>query len=101
MGMRHVVVTGAGGFIGSHLCEALLARGDRVSGVDVFDTFYDPAVKRQNLVSCTDHEHFRLIESDIRDVDAMQAVLRDSVDVVVHLAARAGVRPSIAEPLVY
>ncbi|HRX83804.1 MAG TPA: GDP-mannose 4,6-dehydratase [Phycisphaerae bacterium] len=99
--MTTVAVTGAAGFIGSHLCEALLARGDRVVGIDCFDDFYDPAIKRANLANCTPHEDFRLIEADIRDRDAMNAALADGVDAVVHLAARAGVRPSIEQPVLY
>ncbi len=98
--MRRAVVTGAAGFIGSHVCEALLAAGWQVTGIDSFDPFYDPAVKHRNLEPSLRHNGFTLVDADIRDAVRMEAALR-AVDVVVHLAARAGVRPSIAEPLVY
>ncbi|HOW71768.1 MAG TPA: GDP-mannose 4,6-dehydratase [Phycisphaerae bacterium] len=99
--MRHVVVTGAAGFIGSHLCEALLEGGWRVTGLDSFDRFYDPAVKWRNVSDCLGREGFKLVEGDIRDGVAVDAALGGGVDAVVHLAARAGVRPSIEEPLLY
>ena len=99
----HVLVTGAAGFIGSHLCERLLRHGCRVTGIDNFDPFYDPAVKRANLAAAAASPRFRLVEADICDGEAMEAVVAEGppVDVVVHLAARAGVRPSIEEPLRY
>jgi UDP-glucuronate 4-epimerase len=99
-----VVVTGGAGFIGSHLCERLLARGHRVFAVDVLDAFYDPAVKRSNVAGMLPDPRFALLELDIRDGAAIEAALRARgarVDAVVHLAARAGVRPSIEEPLLY
>lgn len=99
--MKHVVVTGAAGFIGSHLCEALLSRGCRVSGLDAFDDFYDPAIKRRNIADCMEADAFTLVEADIRDPDAVEAVLGRDVDAIIHLAARAGVRPSIEQPVLY
>ncbi len=97
-----VLVTGGAGFIGSHLCEALLARGWRVLALDNFDKFYDPAVKRANLRQCQGHADFTLVEGDIRDGGLVESLLKDEeVDVLVHLAAKAGVRPSIADPLAY
>jgi UDP-glucuronate 4-epimerase len=99
---EHVLVTGAAGFIGSHIVDALLARGDRVVGVDNFDDFYDPAIKRANLGAARRSDVFSLVESDVRDDAAMRDVLRSTrPDVIVHLAARAGVRPSIAAPALY
>jgi UDP-glucuronate 4-epimerase len=95
-----VLITGVAGFIGSHLAERMIGLGWDVTGVDSFDPFYDPAVKRRNLAACLTSPRFRLIEADIRDADAMDRAM-DSADAVIHLAARAGVRPSIAEPLVY
>jgi len=94
-------VTGAAGFVGSHVCERLLEAGWRVSGVDIFDEFYDPAVKRSNVAGCVRHPRFSLIEADIRDEAAMSRAVGAGVDVIVHLAARAGVRPSIENPLLY
>jgi len=97
-----VLVTGAAGFIGSHLCEALLARGDSVVGLDNFDEFYDPEIKRGNIAICRKNRGFSLIEADIRNADSVASALdKANVDIIVHLAARAGVRPSIADPLVY
>ena len=100
-----VIVTGAAGFIGSHLVDRLLARGDRVVGVDSFDTFYDPAIKRRNLEGALAGGGFALAEADIRDLQAMGDAVRraggEGADAIVHLAARAGVRPSIAQPALY
>jgi len=95
------LVTGAAGFIGSHLCERLLNDGWTIVGVDNFDDFYDPQIKRQNTAGCLANKNFQLIEADIRDSAAMDKAVGDSVEVIVHLAARAGVRPSIAQPLLY
>lgn len=94
-------VTGAAGFIGSHLTERLLKDGWTVVGVDSFDAFYDPAIKRRNIAASLSHPAFRLIEADIRDRAAMERAVEPGTDVIVHLAARAGVRPSIAEPALY
>ena len=97
-----VVVTGAAGFIGSHVVDALLARGDVVVGIDNFDTFYDPDLKRANLADAMLHPSFELVEADVRDAAAMRRVV-DAFhpDAIVHLAARAGVRPSIQDPALY
>ncbi len=96
------LVTGGAGFIGSHLCEALLDRGWQVVALDNFDEFYDPAIKRSNLKQCQDHQNFKLVEGDIRNGPLVESLLQDeNVDVLVHLAAKAGVRPSIADPLAY
>jgi UDP-glucuronate 4-epimerase len=98
---KTILVTGAAGFIGSHLCEALLGRGLRVIGFDSFDSFYDPAVKRRNVSALLAKPEFYLVEGDIRDSDAVEQAFGRGVDAVVHLAARAGVRPSIEDPLLY
>lgn len=95
-----VLITGAAGFIGSHLCEHLLDKGLSVVGIDNFDDFYDPQIKHRNISSCLKNKNFQLIEADIRDSDAMESATQD-IDIIVHLAAKAGVRPSIAEPLLY
>jgi UDP-glucuronate 4-epimerase len=94
-----ILITGGAGFIGSHVVEALLARGQRVVALDSFDDFYAREVKERNLEIARSHEGFRLVEGDIRD-EATLASLPD-VESVVHLAARAGVRPSIEQPLLY
>jgi UDP-glucuronate 4-epimerase len=96
--MGAIIVTGAAGFIGSHLCERLLDQGCNVIGFDNFDDFYDPAIKRNNLSGCLNHKSFTMHEGDIRDADAVAKLFADDVETVVHLAARAGVRPSIVEP---
>ncbi len=95
----HVVVTGAAGFIGSHTCERLLARGHTVTGLDSFDDYLYPSeVKRANA---RELRGVRLVEGDICDATAVAAVITRDVDVVCHLAALAGVRPSLAQPLRY
>ena len=96
-----VLVTGAAGFIGSHLCERLLGNGCVVLGIDNFDDFYDPKIKRSNIADCLENKNFQLVETDIRDRPAMDETVGKDIDIIVHLAARAGVRPSIAQPLLY
>ncbi|MCK5269959.1 MAG: GDP-mannose 4,6-dehydratase [Sedimentisphaerales bacterium] len=97
-----ILVTGAAGFIGSHLCERLLTDGAEVVGLDSFDEFYSPAIKRSNIAECLEHRYFSLIEGDIRDVECVVGILsRNDINTIVHLAARAGVRPSIVQPLLY
>ncbi len=98
----NVTVTGGAGFIGSHLVRALLERGERVVVIDDFNDFYDPALKRENVERLGSHENFKLFEVDIRDRGAVERVFTEEPpDVVCHLAARAGVRPSIEEPQLY
>jgi UDP-glucuronate 4-epimerase len=92
-----VVVTGAAGFIGSHVCEALIAQGQQVVGVDNFDPFYPRAIKEGNLKSLRSHPAFRLVEADV----ARDALSMDGVAAVLHLAAKAGVRPSLEAPAAY
>ena len=95
-----ILLTGAAGFIGSHLAERLCGRGDRVTGFDNFDPFYPREVKERNLAGLFSRKDFELVEGDLtdpHDVDQAFAVA-GPVDTVVHLAALAGVRPSIASP---
>jgi UDP-glucuronate 4-epimerase len=97
-----IVVTGAAGFIGSHLSERLCARGDEVVGFDNFDPFYPRATKEENLAVLRGEARFAFIEGDIRDAAALGRAFGGArADVVVHLAALAGVRPSLAEPARY
>jgi UDP-glucuronate 4-epimerase len=101
--MRNILVTGGAGFIGSHLIESLLGAGRwRVTTIDDFNDFYPPEIKRRNVAAHLSNENFNLIHGDIRDFAAMErAFVEGRFDVVVHLAARAGVRPSLSEPLLY
>ena len=95
-----ILLTGAAGFIGSHLAERLLATGDEVVGLDLYDDFYDPAIKRANLNQARHHAAFREVEGDVRDRNLLGS-LPDDIEAIVHLAARAGVRPSIEFPDLY
>jgi len=99
-----IVVTGAAGFIGSHTCERLVALGHNVTGVDSFDSYLYPSeTKRANAaeLAALPSNRFRLVTADICDSVAMASVLKSNVDVVCHLAALAGVRPSLESPLRY
>jgi len=101
--MQSILVTGGAGFIGSHLVDRLLAEGGwQVTVVDDFNDFYDPAIKRANASRHQDEPNYRLFEADIRDQAALKKVFAgNSFDCIVHLAARAGVRPSLEQPLLY
>ncbi len=101
----HILVTGGAGFIGSHLFRRLLDRGDRITVLDEFNDYYDPRRKRANVAPYLDREDFRLVEGDIRDRELVERLFAGDggpgFDAVVHLAARAGVRPSLEQPLLY
>lgn len=101
--VRAVLVTGGAGFIGSHLVDRLLADNWWVTVLDNFDPWYDPAVKRRNLAAHSANPRFRLIEGDIRDRKILNWAIApgEEYDAIVHLAAKAGVRPSIEDPFVY
>jgi UDP-glucuronate 4-epimerase len=99
---RTVFITGAAGFIGSHVSEALLARGNRVFGIDNFDPFYDRRIKEGNLAPLSAHPAFSFLEGDIRDASALARWGEGTPsDALIHLAAKAGVRPSVADPVGY
>lgn len=97
-----IIVTGGAGFIGSHVCERLLRDGHEILIIDDFNDFYVPSLKRANLYDVQRVGSVSLVEEDICNVDAMAATIRQfQPAAVVHLAARAGVRPSIAQPFLY
>jgi UDP-glucuronate 4-epimerase len=96
-----ILVTGAAGFIGSHLSERLLNDSHTVVGIDNFDDFYDPNIKRSNVAASLENKNFKLIEADIRDSEICDQIITNDIEVIVHLAAKAGVRPSIEQPVLY
>jgi UDP-glucuronate 4-epimerase len=100
--MATILVTGGAGFIGSHLTARLLARGAEVVCLDDFDDYYEPAFKRENVAPFSKSPRWHLVEGDIRDTGLVEKTYREfGVVETVHLAARAGVRPSIRQPRLY
>ncbi len=95
------LVTGGAGFIGSHLVSRLLDLGHQVVCIDNFDDYYAPRTKRQNLAPALRCTNFRLVEGDIQDRPLVQQLLSERYDVLIHLAGRAGVRPSLKRPEQY
>ncbi len=96
-----ILVTGAAGFIGSHLCEALIKEHEIV-GLDNFCDFYDIKIKRNNLLKLAKYDNFHIIKADIRNQSELEDIFsHHKFDFVIHLAAMAGVRPSIADPVLY
>ncbi|MBA9076983.1 GDP-mannose 4,6-dehydratase [Rufibacter quisquiliarum] len=95
--MNKVLITGAAGFIGSHLSERLLQTGVHVIGVDNFDSFYDRSIKERNLAVLKEYKNFSFIEMDLRVASSFNT-LPTTLDAVIHLAAKAGVLPSIKDP---
>jgi UDP-glucuronate 4-epimerase len=96
-----ILVTGCAGFIGSHLCERLV-RSHKIVGMDNFCDFYDPEIKRNNISGFLHHRNFQLAEADLREVESLNQIFsQNNFDMVIHLAAMAGVRPSIANPRLY
>jgi UDP-glucuronate 4-epimerase len=99
--MRHVLVTGGAGFIGSHLVDSLLADAFDVTVLDNFDPFYARTAKEANIERHRQNGRWHLVEADLREAPALRRSLTGGYDAVVHLAAKAGVRPSISDPLGY
>jgi UDP-glucuronate 4-epimerase len=98
-----VIVTGVAGFIGSHVAKALLARGEKVAGIDNVNDYYSVALKRARLAQLAPHNNFEFNEIDIADPDAVGKVVARHADAtgVIHLAAQAGVRYSLINPYAY
>ncbi len=97
-----IIVTGGAGFIGSHLCEKLLSLGNEVVCIDNLCDFYDPTIKRTNLNNSLNNSNYTFYENDIRDLAVMDRIISTEMpDMIVHLAAMAGVRPSIQNPQLY
>ncbi|MCP5094888.1 MAG: SDR family NAD(P)-dependent oxidoreductase [Chloroflexi bacterium] len=97
-----VLVTGAAGFIGSHVAEALIKRGDEVVGLDNFNDYYDPAKKRANETRLNTNDNFKMIEADLRDRERMfEMCASEKFDNIIHLAAMAGVRNAVLYPELY
>lgn len=100
--MKHVVVTGGAGFIASTVVDRLLETGARVVAVDNFDPYYAPAQKRRNIQRALKNPNYQLVEGDVAERDTLEAVFaRQRPDLVIHLAAKAGVRSSVADPHAY
>ncbi|RLC80244.1 MAG: epimerase [Chloroflexi bacterium] len=98
----NILVTGAAGFIGSHVAETLLARGDSVAGLDNFNAYYDPTRKRANVALLALNPRFTLHEADVRDTETMERICAEGgFDAIIHLAAMAGVRYSIERGPLY
>jgi UDP-glucuronate 4-epimerase len=101
--MNNILITGGAGFIGSHLVDRLLSEGGwRVTAVDDLNDSYDPSLKRENIRAHLANPNFKLVEADIRNQEELEQGLNETkLDCIVHLAARAGVRPSLREPKLY
>lgn len=97
-GAINILVTGCAGFIGSHIVERLLGCEHEVIGIDNFNSYYDPQIKRRNIAPFIADDNFTLIEGDIRDKDLIRGILKDT-ECVFHEAAQAGVRVSVANPV--
>lgn len=96
------LLTGGAGFIGSHFCENVLRNGHTVIAIDNFNDYYNPEIKRQNCAAFKDNPQVELIDGDILDTSLLDKLFeKNDFDVIVHLAARAGVRPSLSQPLLY
>lgn len=97
----NIIITGNAGFIGSHLVESLI-KSNQVFGIDNFNSYYDPKLKEENIKTVKDDMNFTQYRCDIRDMDQLRKVFTDNtIDLVIHLAAMAGVRPSIEDPQLY
>lgn len=97
-----ILVTGGAGFIGSSVTDRLLERGDQIVCLDNFDDFYKPEIKKRNIDTALKNPGFKLVKGDIRDIGLLKELFaQESFDMIFHPAARAGVRPSIVDPMLY
>ncbi|MBU0461229.1 MAG: SDR family NAD(P)-dependent oxidoreductase [Nanoarchaeota archaeon] len=100
--MTRILVTGGAGFIGSHVCDELIKRGDEVVCIDSFNDYYNPRIKEQNIKQLLSNKAFHLFRTDILDANGMSDIFdKHKIEKIIHLAARAGVRPSINNPHLY
>ncbi len=98
----NILVTGGAGFIGSHLSENLIGSGHKIICIDNFNDYYDPAIKENNIAGIINNKDFTLYRRDICSLEQVKKIFKGhEIDLVIHLAAMAGVRPSIAQPLLY
>ena len=98
----YYLITGGAGFIGSHLVERLLSENHQILCLDNFNDYYDPAIKRKNLATASQHPNFQLVQGDILDEMLLKNIFQQNrFDGIVHLAARTGVRPSVLQPKLY
>ena len=99
--MKHILITGGAGFIGSSLADRALSDGYKVTAIDNFDPFYDKSIKQKNIVQALGNPNYSFIEESMSNTDAVCAKLTGNIDIIVHLAAKAGVRYSISHPIDY
>ena len=99
--MKHILITGGAGFIGSTLADRALSDGYKVTAIDNFDPFYDKSIKQKNIVQALGNPNYSFIEESMSNTDAVCAKLTGNIDIIVHLAAKAGVRYSISHPIDY
>ncbi len=97
--MQHIIITGGAGFIGSSLADQLIAEGCQVTVIDNFDPFYDKEIKKRNIANLLLHPKFKLLDIDISNIESLRNELVEEYDVIVHLAAKAGVHASIRTPV--
>ena len=98
----NILVTGGAGFIGSHICDALLDKGHNIICIDDFNNYYDPKIKENNIKTFLKNNKFKLYKEDIRNFNSLKKIFQENkIDKIIHLAARAGVRASLKDPLLY
>lgn len=99
---KNILVTGGAGFIGSHVCESIMDKSEKVICVDNFNDYYDPGIKQDNIGKLKSNPKFKLFKEDITDIKSLEKIfIEEDIDAIVHIAARAGVRASIENPFLY